>query len=459
MIHWEKKIHHPIMLRHCSCSEDGDKDPATLFARLMSESKLRRTMQSALQLRWRPTAGWSFLLAYSVGPGFGAIGGAGPLNIHPNAVDSLYSITRMVTPRVAGKNSSILYGSRNGPYDSRGFFRHLGDLSLSARTSARPQHCAQCATCRQGVGVQLYPLGNSLSRGRNAGRTRRRLHFVRSSFDSLEADLSHVTELSLLATGVALPQSTPNATDGPIARFSELRCSHMARTVEAGLSNARLASFHYSCQLLQRPCSYEHANLKQFLKSLLGHISLAALTKVQKPQQDITQVSILMFTAFILGLRGGSLPPATRATDDVALASNLATSVPITALCTPYTTVFTLHGGAPSFYTMAQQLNSTPALPPPVILPAECSRWTVWSVRWLPDTATLGSMSARVTAAERAYYRRFLADHPVPLRHIFHISLEEIVGTQPPPPRRAQWQAADERAKLSHHARSAPGVW
>ena len=66
-----------------------------------------------------------------------------------------------------------------------------------------------------------------------------------------------------------------------------------------------------------------------FLNSLLGQISLAALTKGHKQQEEAytNQVSIVMYTAFILGLRGGNLPPATSATDEVVIASNVVTSV------------------------------------------------------------------------------------------------------------------------------------
>ena len=66
-----------------------------------------------------------------------------------------------------------------------------------------------------------------------------------------------------------------------------------------------------------------------FLNSLLGQISLAALTKGQKQQEEAytNQVSIDMYTAFILGLRGGNLPSATSATNEVATASNVVTSV------------------------------------------------------------------------------------------------------------------------------------
>ena len=75
---------------------------------------------------------------------------------------------------------------------------------------------------------------------------------IRSAFNSLETDLRHVTELSRLAIGVALPQSTRNAADTLIARFSEFRCRHVTRAVEAGLANAQLASFHESYGPLQR---------------------------------------------------------------------------------------------------------------------------------------------------------------------------------------------------------------
>ena len=60
----------------------------------------------------------------------------------------------------------------------------------------------------------------------------------------------------------------------------------MTKAVEAGLANAQLASFHESYRLLQRHYSYEHANLSSFLNSLLVQISLAALTKGEKPQQE-----------------------------------------------------------------------------------------------------------------------------------------------------------------------------
>ena len=69
-----------------------------------------------------------------------------------------------------------------------------------------------------------------------------------------------------------------------------------------------------------------------------------------------------------------------------------------------------------------------------------------------------------LTSSERADYCRFLADNPVSSYHIFHISLVEIVGPQAPPVRRASvagrlWPVVDEHAKLSHHTRSASGVW
>ena len=58
---------------------------------------------------------------------------------------------------------------------------------------------------------------------------------------------------------------------------------------------------------------------------------------------------------------------------------------------------------------------------------------------WLQDGSKVPAKKdgPDLTAAARADYRRFLMEHPVPSHHIFHISLEEIVGPQPPPLRRA----------------------
>ena len=59
---------------------------------------------------------------------------------------------------------------------------------------------------------------------------------------------------------------------------------------------------------------------------------------------------------------------------------------------------------------------------------------------WLQDGSKDPAQwdGTELTAAARADYRRFLSDHPVPPHHVFYISLEDIVGSQPPPPRRAQ---------------------
>ena len=46
-------------------------------------------------------------------------------------------------------------------------------------------------------------------------------------------------------------------------------------------------------------------------------------------------------------------------------------------------------------------------------------------------------VGTELTAAARADYRRFLTERPVPSHHVFYISMEEIVGPQPPPLRRA----------------------
>ena len=142
----------------------------------------------------------------------------------------------------------------------------------------------------------------------------------------------------------------------------------MTKAVEAGLANAQLASFHESYRLLQRHYSYEHANLSSFLNSLLVQISLAALTKGEKPQQEayITQVSIAMYMAFILGLRGGNLPPAPSALEEAVAAGSLAMSVPPTTLGAPHSTVLALSGAPSSHYTTPWQPTLTTAPPPPI---------------------------------------------------------------------------------------------
>ena len=58
---------------------------------------------------------------------------------------------------------------------------------------------------------------------------------------------------------------------------------------------------------------------------------------------------------------------------------------------------------------------------------------------WLQDGSKDPAQwdGTELTAAARADYRRFPSEHPVPSHHVFYISLEEIVGSQPPPLRRA----------------------
>ena len=93
-----------------------------------------------------------------------------------------------------------------------------------------------------------------------------------------------------------------------------------------------------------------------------------------------------MYTAFILVLRGGILPQAS--STEVA---NLVTSVPITALGTPYFTCLLFPVGPSSGTLCSNQIRDQPCRLS-LILPAECSRWRV---RWRPATATATSTSER----------------------------------------------------------------
>ena len=624
-----------ISLLDGSCSEDDDEDPTALFARWLSERKRRRTAHSALQPRQPSTASISRAELDQLMASGGALSRARTLsgavlqpveeqdlfNVPPDAVGSLFGSSRMGILRVAGTLSDTALKTFRTRTAAFRLARSLGQTVPEDFLGALVVFHFQRT---QGRVLRTAPFSQRVAEEWAFGYARWAIpcaadetqagdfQLIRSAFDSLERDLRQVTELSRITPGIALPQSTRNAADALIARFSEFRCRHVTKAVEAGLANAQLASFHESYRLLQRHYSYEHANLSSFLNSLLVQISLAALTKGEKPQQEayITQVSIAMYMAFILGLRGGNLPPAPSAIEEAVAAGSLAMSVPPTTLGAPHSTVLALSGAPSSHYTTPWQPTLTTAPPPPIYpaggvfsldnrarqvaagyrdpgryggggnggatgvdmhpdmrkllfahqilsgervpgdllrvppatlpplptvpsyyaapiqypptdlssttlpspLPAPsppikdsahrsaagggaCSgfnrhrsvddlcipyssgmlgSWSPYRNGRLPDScfecgAAQGHFAhecpkrfvrvrgkappgwlqdgskdpaqwdgTELTAAARADYRRFLSDHPVPPHHVFYISLEDIVGPQPPPPRRAQ---------------------
>ena len=262
--------------------------------------------------------------------------------------------------------------------------------------------------------------------------------------------------------GSPLPSQRAAPPTRSIAGFSELRCRHAASAVEGGLEDAQRASLLDSCRLLQRRCSHEHANLPPCLSSLPGRISLAARAKGEKPELGarIAQVSMAMYTTFVPGASRREPAASThrnrRSGQGGQLGHERAAHGPRQAILhrvrTSRGSLELLHDSTATL----QQPSSTLALPPPSILPAWCSRWTVRRVRWRPATAAPTQIPRTATppAAARGsgFNRHCYADETCipyspgmlgswspsrngrPPHSCFECG---AVGPQPPPQRRA----------------------
>ena len=147
---------------------------------------------------------------------------------------------------LSDSDGSLPSGTLIGPDGPGGLLRRLGGLSLSA-------HCTLDASSAPSRSHNVsHRNGHSATRaGRRVGDS------LRGGQDAGWRLLTHTERLRLARTrpppghrafaldnGIALPQSTRNAADALIARFSEFRCRHVTKAVEAGLANAQLASFH-----------------------------------------------------------------------------------------------------------------------------------------------------------------------------------------------------------------------